>query len=480
MGYIKPCPEQDWARHQRVLLHSLDMLGGHYFKDWWDKYGETRPELFALQPDGTRGTYPAVKERLKLCEGEPAVWELWMQEQEALLAEYPHRNVLAAMPNDGYFDGHCTDPRTRAWDPDPSATNVRIKLHWANGVTEEWPPLSDRYVTFANTLADRVKQRFPDRELYVSTNAYGDVGRPKPVRAMPRDNVLIIGVNNFHGRDHAFREQHKADFLNWAGISKAMIWRPNLGNQGGRMWAMPDVPFQELMDDFRFVAEHGVVGVFFDTLFEHWATLAPYYYLIGQLAYDPRADGHAILDDYFQRCYGPAAEPMKQYWLLMEETRGNLVHEVASVNSAFSVPDYYTEAFFAEADALIAHAGSLAGPADGKHARRVEFTRCGLDYTRAIVGIRTLMRQHEQAKKDDRQPLREAVLKKWEELEEMTSGFPEFAIRFKRMGGGADAATPKASGEKTSGTKRVTGLHPDAPVKPSLLKELTGGGLDLQ
>jgi len=481
MGYIKAGHEQDWARHQRVLLHSLDMLGGHYFKDWWEKYGKTRPELFALQPDGTRGTYPADKERLKLCEGEPAVWEVWLQEQEALLAEYPHRAVLSAMPNDSYFDGHCTDPRSRAWDPDPSETKVRIKLQWANDVTQEWPPLSDRYVTFANTLADLVKKRFPDRELYVATNAYGDVGRPKPVRAVPRDNVLIIGVNNFHGRDRAFREQHKTDFLNWAGISKTIIWRPNLGNLGGRMWGMPDVPFQELMDDFRFVADHGAVGVFFDTLFEHWATMAPYYYLIGQLAWNPRADGHAILDDYFQRCYGLAAAPMKKYWLLMEKTRGELVHKVASVHSAFSVPDYYNAAFFAEADALIAQARTLAGAADGKHARRVEFTRCGLDYTRAIVAIRAQMRQFEKAKTDaDREPLKEAILRQWKELETMTSGFPEFAIHFKRMGGASEGAKPKVPGEKNSGAKRVTGLHPAAPVKPSVLKEITNSGLDLQ
>lgn len=480
LGYIKGGAEQDWARHQRVLLHSLDMLGGHYFKDWWDKYGETRPELFALQPDGTRGTHPEAKHRVKLCEGEPAVWEVWLKEQEALLAEYPHRTVLAAMPNDGYFDGHCTDPRSRAWDPDPSATTVRIKLNWANGVTQEWPPLSDRYVTFANTLADMVSKRFPGRELYVATNAYGDVGRPKPVRAVPRDNVLIIGVNNFHGRDKASREQHKADFLNWAGISKMMIWRPNLGNQGGRMWAMPDVPFQELMDDFRFVAEHGAAGVFFDTLFEHWATLAPYYYLIGQLAWNPRADGHAILEDYFQRCYGPAAAPMREYWLLMEKTRDDLVHKEASVNSAFSIPDYYNEAFFTRANALIAQARTLAGPTESKHAQRVEFTRCGLDYTRAIVSIRALMRQFEKAKQDQREKLGKAVLRQWEELAEMTRAFPLHAINFKRMSSAPDPGKPRAPGEKNSGAKRITGLHPAAPVKPSVLKEISEGGLDLQ
>jgi hypothetical protein len=48
------------------------------------------------------------------------------------------------------------------------------------------------------------------------------------------------------------------------------------------------------------------------------------------------------------------------------------------------------------------------------------------------------------------------------------------------MGGAVDAARPKAPGEKNSGAKRITGLHPSAPVQPSVLKEITDGGLDLQ
>jgi len=478
LGYIKPSPTQDWAKHQRVLLHSLDMLGGHYFKDWWEKYGETRPELFALQVDGTRGTFPEAEHRRKLCEGEPAVWETWLQEQVSLLNDYPHQTVLPAMPNDGYFDGHCTDPRSRAWDPKPSETDERIQLKWAHGVTQSWPPLSDRYVTFANTLAEMAEQRFPEKELFVSTNAYGDVGRPKPVHAIPRDNVLIIGVNNFHGRDKAFRDQHRADFLNWASISKSMIWRPNLGNQGGRMWGLPDVPFQELADDFHFVAEHGVMGVFFDTLFEHWATMAPYYYLVCQLAWDPRADHQALLEDYLTRCYGPAAAPMRDYWLLMERTRRQLVDTVASPYSAYSVPEFYTAEFFVAAEQLISQANALTQSADDKYTRRVEFTHCGLVYTQAIVEIRQLMQQIEQ-EKTDRQARSEAVLQKWRDLEQTVNQFPEFAINFKRMGAGSEAHQPNVAATKNSGGKRITGLHPASPVKASVLRSLSESGLDL-
>jgi len=463
-GYIKAGDTQSWAKHQRVLLHSLSMNGGHYFKDWWDKYGETRPELFALQPDGTRGTFPAETHRKKLCEGEPLVWETWLIEQTEHLAKHPYDTILPAMPNDGYFSGHCTDPRSRAWDPDPSETDIRVNVGWA-GHKEEWVPLSDRYVTFVNTLADMVKERWPNEELFVSTNAYGDVGRPKPVRAVPRDNVVIISVANFHMRNKAMREQHIQDFLNWASISKNIIWRPNLGNHGGRNWGMPDVPFQEAMVDFRFVADHGAIGVFFDMLYEHWAPVAPYYYLVCQLAWNPYADGNAILNDYFQRCYGPAAGPMKEYWLIMEKTRNEMVEKGANPLSALFIPDHYTPEFFARAADLIEQAKSLVQSSE-KFTQRVAFTESGLIFAQRITEIRTLMAQFESAKKDERAPIGAQVVEQWEQLEKLATDLPPYAINFKRFSGGS--------------AKRVTGLHPDVPVKASTLRQLRESGLDLE
>jgi hypothetical protein len=185
-GYIKADPEQDWTKHQRLLLDSFTFEGGHYFKDWWEKYGATKPELFALQPDGTRGTHPEDPQKKKLCEGEPLVWQTWLDEQAERLAAYPYHDVLYTMPNDGYFDGHCTDPRSRAWDPAPSETDLRVQLNWGNNVKEEWPPLSDRYVHFANKLSEMAAGRFPDHGCLIMMNAYGETGNTPPVKARQR------------------------------------------------------------------------------------------------------------------------------------------------------------------------------------------------------------------------------------------------------------------------------------------------------
>jgi hypothetical protein len=478
-GYIQDDERQEWSKHQRLLLDSLPIQGGHPFVDWWEKYGESQPELFALQPDGTRGTFPEDPRRRKLCEGEPAVWQTWLDEQAELFASYPHREILKVAANDSYFSGHCTDPRSRAWDPDPSETDVRVRLSWADGVSEEWPPLSDRYVHFANKLSELAEERFPDRDFWVMMNSYGEVGCPAPVNAKPRDNVIVISVHNFIMRHAAMREEPKKQFKEWAEITSQIIWRPNIGNQGGVQTGFPDVPFQQAMEDMRFVAEHGAIGIFFDTLFEHWATNAPFFYLLSQLAWDPYADGNAILADYYRHCYGPAAGPMQEYWELMEKTRQAMVETIANRRTAFlHTPAFFTEEVLAEAESLLARAENLAQGAPEKYAQRVNFTRAGLNHVKSLVAMRALMNQAEDHP-GEREALHAQALEKWDEWETMVEAFPPYAINTNRLGFIVSTRKNEPNRTNYQGNTRISGYHPLSPLTRRQAAAMKEDGLDL-
>ena len=63
----------EWTMRQRLQLDSMQMEGGHAFGDWWDRYHEKYPEIFALQPDGTRSGHPN-PHNAKLCSSNPKVW----------------------------------------------------------------------------------------------------------------------------------------------------------------------------------------------------------------------------------------------------------------------------------------------------------------------------------------------------------------------------------------------------------------------
>ncbi|MFM9016184.1 MAG: DUF4838 domain-containing protein, partial [Verrucomicrobiota bacterium] len=238
--------------------------------------------------------------------------------------------------------------------------------------------------------------------------------------------------------------------------AKQIVWRPNLGNQAGLAWGFPDVPLQQTMKDFRFVADHGSIGLFFDMYFENWANLSPYYYLVGQLAWNPQADGNAILEDFYQRSYGPAAPAMKRYWTLLEKTRQHFVDSIESPFRRTRIHEHYTEDLLAQAESILVEAEKLVA-ADPKHAARVHFTRCGFIYARALVAQRSLMARWEAGKSKDKE-LEQRIRTQWKELGQTVSTFPEWAVFFKRM----------------QSAERSAGLHPDAPIKKKMLRDTVG------
>jgi len=78
----------DWARRQRIQLDSLDVHPGHSFKTWWERFRETHPEYFALQPDGTRSGYPSPT-LAKLYVSNPGVAKQWLADVEAQIEHTP-------------------------------------------------------------------------------------------------------------------------------------------------------------------------------------------------------------------------------------------------------------------------------------------------------------------------------------------------------------------------------------------------------
>jgi hypothetical protein len=224
------------------------------------------------------------------------------------------------------------------------------------------------------------------------------------------------------------------------------------------------------MEDFRFVAERGAVGVFFDMYFEHWANLAPYYYLVTQLAWNPFANGNAILDDYFQRCYGPASDPMKQYWMLLENTRQKFVDAVESRFRVMEIHNHCTNEVLEEAAGFLEEAARLAAAHQGdvKFADRVNFTRSGFEYLSSIVEIRSMMQRFEGRNQKDKE-FEEQILAKWEALVALIADFPPHAVNMKRM-------SPSTGSSENS---RLVGLHPATPVTRKMLRSISTSGLDL-
>ena len=454
-----------WARFQRVQLDSMDMNGGHGFADWWEKYGAAHPDYFAAAPDGSRTAVKPRESNTKLCASNPKVWQQWLEDVSVEVRSNPLLRVINVSPNDSYTSGHCTCANCLAWDhPDGE------KVEWVfSGVKFQGVSQTDRDVRFANTLARMLKERFPDRELFVQLNAYG-LARNPPIGIKPDDNVIISSVANFHMRSPKERELPMQQHAGWAAKAKHIMWRPNIGSPAGLSWGMPDVAMTQAGEDFRFAADTHCLGLYFDMFWQHWANQGPHYYALVHLAWNPQADVAAVMDDYYERGFGPAAADVKAYWQLLERTRMEFVAKEPSRFRAFDLPKKYTPELFAQAQSHLNTAAKKFAAADEKYRRRLHFIQYGLDYAKLLVDTRTWMQKLEVSKGQDI-AAKAIVETNYSRAEQMKQNAPAHAINWQAVfrlpgyGGG-------------DGNQRVMGLHPDAPLSGRTLRELRTPGLE--
>lgn len=195
--------------------------------------------------------------------------------------------------------------------------------------------MSDRYVTFANQVGDMLKERYPDRDFYVVINAYGH-SRPAPVKAVPKDNVIIMAVANFMlrpdlvDRGSSLGTTHRDQFKAWGEVAPHLVWRPNTGGGNGWRWGAPVAPLKQTMKDFELLAEVDCRGIYVDSVWMHWATQGPLYYLMAHLAWDPRSDGEAIMADYWNRAFGPAAKQPEKWPHRIRPPRQKAEHQTST------------------------------------------------------------------------------------------------------------------------------------------------------
>jgi hypothetical protein len=179
----------------------------------------------------------------------------------------------------------------------------------------------------------------------------------------------------------------------------------------------------------------------------------------------------ALMDDYHQRTYGPAAAEMKAYWELLERTRMEFVAEKPTPYRAFDLPSKYTPELFAKAQAHLDAAAAKLASADEKYRRRLHFTRCGFEFTKLVIDTRAAMQQFEASKGKD-EAAKARVLALWDRAEVMRKEFPPHAINWMAVFHNPGSAP----GGKRD--KRGEGLHPKSPITPYTLKRMQEVGLE--
>ncbi|MCK5845644.1 MAG: DUF4838 domain-containing protein, partial [Victivallales bacterium] len=240
-----------WLRRMR-MGRNLILHYGHAFTRYWEKYGKTHPEYFAMSPDGKRFPYAngGKPDRIKICPSSEGLQKKMVEEWAKRHAKDPDKNkTINVCENDS--GGYCHCPACMKLDA-PMKKGEKFGDF-----------MTDRYIHFANGVLE--KARKVDPEVKAVMYAYS-VYRYPPRKTKVSDGVVL----GFVPRLMQPVGELDGNYNKWrmAG-GKDMFLRPNdMHIDTG----MPMGFEKKMFDNFKIGIKNGIIGTDYDSLHSYWPT----------------------------------------------------------------------------------------------------------------------------------------------------------------------------------------------------------------
>jgi hypothetical protein len=313
------------------------------------------PEYFAMGADGQR------KNGDWLCTSNPGAREVFA------------RNVVAAIkagaknpsisPPDGR--GYCQCPACKAQDDpksiEPSSGSIAV---------------STRYADFFDDVARRVAKEAPASIL--SFYVYADYTQPPTRTEKLAPNLCAVIAPIRYCRLHALgdpncpsRKQAVEMIDGWARVAPRLGYYNYMYNLADA--TLPTFKFTPCRVEFPQLADRGLAFMTIEVL-SNWHLYGPQIYLSLRMAYDPRLDPVALMDDYYAKFYGPAAAPMKAYWTGIDEATTKLGNHSGGF---YGMNGVYTDEFVRACESRLKQAADATKGADAVYSERVALHAAG-------------------------------------------------------------------------------------------------------
>ncbi len=367
----------EWKIHNKMNPHMEDCFGipgDSSIRDLLpDGQFDAHPEWFALEQGGQRNRH------------HPCTTS------EEMIRHFVRRIKDRAREGKRVTDFAPDDGNPRCWCDRCAKIANRFDGYGAN----ERDPVpeasaSNEWFYFINRILTDVNREFPDH--CISTNGYANRDippeMPPGVDFNPNKNLTVMFANIMACTIHAYDDpkcwQMKRQgqmIRRWCELSdKVWIYNYNYTMLVNKATLTPMV--HRIRRNIPLLKQWGVLG-FHDQDEADWAMSGLTTRLVrARLEWDVRADVDAILDDFFNKWFGAAAEPMKAYYAALEnafDTSPLHGHEDVIL------PAIYTNALMATLDKHISAAESaVQSESDRSH---LQLERLIYDNLRAYVAL---------------------------------------------------------------------------------------------
>jgi hypothetical protein len=288
------------------LGHPIDVRHEH---NWHrimspDVYGKQHPEWFA-ELNGKR--YPkhyAEKRGGQVCTSNPEVVEHFAQVAIDYFNKTPSSQMFSIAANDGRK--FCTCQQCLALD------SGRVRPDGRRIIT-------DRIITFSNQIAQRVAKVHPDKRLGVII--YLDYKYP-PQNVKPHPLLFLVHPTNSGFSQGAYYEGDQ-----WSEAAMERGWHEAAGTfYKYDIWHYDQTPLymiapvtKHLIAKCRAQKNHGIDGGY-HYIARSYELLGAGHYLLARLLWDNDFDAEAAEQKYYSALYGAAADDVKAYYDLLENS----------------------------------------------------------------------------------------------------------------------------------------------------------------
>lgn len=246
---------------------------------------------------------------------------------------------------------------------------------------EEWHGFSGersvQYYTWLNAIAENLDRDHPDKML--GCLAYSAVILPPKGMRLHRNIIPYLTSNRADYWDRDFRDQDQEMLARWSAVTEQMGIYDYAYGMG---FAIPRIYNHLFQEAIQHAVGEGVRG-FYAEVYPNWGLDGHKLYVMSRILWDPEVDIDALTDDWNERMFRTAAEPMKRYFALLERAwrennlgQGRWAYRLAADPRQFQI---FPPQTLAEATGYLDEAAALAQEEIVRD--RIEFFRKTWDVT---------------------------------------------------------------------------------------------------
>ncbi len=275
--------------------------------------------------------------------------------------------------------------------------------------SRELPVITERWMTFCNDVARKLQTTQPGKKVY--TLAYHQTFRPpNPETFTIEPNVMVQVVNSrpnyvcfvhrFENENCPHHNKFREGIEQWVEMTPGgvMVYEYN---PHSTFCSMPYPAAAKFVDDIGYLGDIGVVGYEGQSSPRIWGTYGINHYAIAKATWDTDTDADALVDDYCEHAFGPAAEPMKRFVRTAEEAL------IAGDHITEGVWTWMTPEAIAQCREHMDAAHAAAQNADAKVKARLREWEIGFHY--GELGSRAWRTAEQALAENDPQGLQEAI-----------------------------------------------------------------------